>query len=215
VLLAKAHRWTCVSNDGRLRRACADDGIEVLWVGAVAAGGSKEKARIATPIDLDLEHDLDVAVHLVGHEDAAELPGRLAADQRPIFKTSNRDPDRGGWSCCAASRSGQSRCPSVRSKVLEQPPETRPSDCRRRQGRPSHSGGALAGSGSHEACRMMPLRPLHAKHFGRLVDERRAQTPGESLGDQARFARRGYIGDGLGCDARAPLACGMRARQRT
>jgi hypothetical protein len=31
VLMAKEHRWTCVSNDGRLRRECATEGVPVMW----------------------------------------------------------------------------------------------------------------------------------------------------------------------------------------
>lgn len=31
LLLAKANDWTCVSNDRRLRRACADEGVAVMW----------------------------------------------------------------------------------------------------------------------------------------------------------------------------------------
>ncbi len=31
LLLAKDGRWTCVTNDGRLRRACAEDAVSVLW----------------------------------------------------------------------------------------------------------------------------------------------------------------------------------------
>lgn len=31
LLLAKQRGWTCVSNDGRLRRACADEDVSVLW----------------------------------------------------------------------------------------------------------------------------------------------------------------------------------------
>jgi len=31
LLLAKERAWTCVSNDGRLRRACKEDGVAVLW----------------------------------------------------------------------------------------------------------------------------------------------------------------------------------------
>jgi predicted nucleic acid-binding protein len=31
LVLAREKGWSCVSNDGRLRRACTDDGVEVLW----------------------------------------------------------------------------------------------------------------------------------------------------------------------------------------
>jgi hypothetical protein len=31
VLLAKERSWTCVSNDRRLRRACEDEGVSLLW----------------------------------------------------------------------------------------------------------------------------------------------------------------------------------------
>lgn len=31
LLLAKSNAWTCVSNDKRLRSACADEGVSVLW----------------------------------------------------------------------------------------------------------------------------------------------------------------------------------------
>jgi hypothetical protein len=30
-LLAKAYGWTCVSNDGALRRVCLAEGVELLW----------------------------------------------------------------------------------------------------------------------------------------------------------------------------------------
>lgn len=31
LLLAKENKWTCVSNDRKLRRACTDDGVSVMW----------------------------------------------------------------------------------------------------------------------------------------------------------------------------------------
>lgn len=31
VLLAKEHGWTCVSNDGPLRRQCVAEGVPILW----------------------------------------------------------------------------------------------------------------------------------------------------------------------------------------
>ncbi len=31
LILARMHGWTCVTNDGRLRRVCAEDGVDVLW----------------------------------------------------------------------------------------------------------------------------------------------------------------------------------------
>ncbi len=31
LILARDQGWTCVTNDGRLRRACADEGVAVLW----------------------------------------------------------------------------------------------------------------------------------------------------------------------------------------
>ncbi len=31
LILARERAWTCVSNDGRLRRACAEEGIAVVW----------------------------------------------------------------------------------------------------------------------------------------------------------------------------------------
>jgi len=31
LLLARANGWTCVTNDGRLRRECATEGIATLW----------------------------------------------------------------------------------------------------------------------------------------------------------------------------------------
>lgn len=31
LLLARENGWTCVSNDGRLRRACSDHKVETLW----------------------------------------------------------------------------------------------------------------------------------------------------------------------------------------
>jgi hypothetical protein len=31
LLLAKEHGWTCVSNDGRLRRECSSEGVAVMW----------------------------------------------------------------------------------------------------------------------------------------------------------------------------------------
>ena len=44
LMMAKASGWTCVSNDGYLRRACEIDGVPTLWglellLGLVAAGG--------------------------------------------------------------------------------------------------------------------------------------------------------------------------------
>ena len=31
LILARDEGWTCVTNDGRLRRACVDEGVDVLW----------------------------------------------------------------------------------------------------------------------------------------------------------------------------------------
>jgi hypothetical protein len=31
LILARDHGWTCVTNDGRLRTACAAEGVSVLW----------------------------------------------------------------------------------------------------------------------------------------------------------------------------------------
>ena len=31
LILARERAWTCVSNDGRLRRACAEDGVAIVW----------------------------------------------------------------------------------------------------------------------------------------------------------------------------------------
>lgn len=44
MMMAKANGWTCVSNDGRLRRACESDRVPILWglellLGLVTAGG--------------------------------------------------------------------------------------------------------------------------------------------------------------------------------
>ena len=51
LLLAREHGWTCVSNDGRLRRACAEDGVPALWglellAQVVEAGGIPAEAAI-------------------------------------------------------------------------------------------------------------------------------------------------------------------------
>jgi hypothetical protein len=51
LLLAKEHTWTCVSNDKRLRRACAEDDVSVLWgleilAQLVDAGGLSRSAGI-------------------------------------------------------------------------------------------------------------------------------------------------------------------------
>ncbi len=51
LLLAKEGAWTCVSNDGRLRAACAEDGVGVLWglellAQVVEAGGLPVEAGI-------------------------------------------------------------------------------------------------------------------------------------------------------------------------
>jgi hypothetical protein len=51
LLLAKERGWTCVSNDGRLRAACGEDGVAVLWglemlAQVVEAGGLPVKATI-------------------------------------------------------------------------------------------------------------------------------------------------------------------------
>jgi predicted nucleic acid-binding protein len=51
LLLAKKHEWTCVSNDARLRRACTEDGVGVLWglelvARVVEARGLSPKAAI-------------------------------------------------------------------------------------------------------------------------------------------------------------------------
>lgn len=44
LMMAKANGWTCVSNDGCLRRACESDSVPILWglellLGLVTAGG--------------------------------------------------------------------------------------------------------------------------------------------------------------------------------
>lgn len=31
LILARTHGWVCVTNDGRLRKVCAEDGVDVLW----------------------------------------------------------------------------------------------------------------------------------------------------------------------------------------
>ena len=51
LLLAKERGWTCVSNDGRLRTACSEDGVSVLWglellAQVVEAGGLPARAAI-------------------------------------------------------------------------------------------------------------------------------------------------------------------------
>jgi len=52
LILARDEGWTCVTNDGRLRRACSDEGVEVLWglqlmVKLVAAGELADGDAIA------------------------------------------------------------------------------------------------------------------------------------------------------------------------
>jgi hypothetical protein len=51
LLLAKERTWTCISNDGRLRAACSEEGVSVLWglqvlAEVVAAGGLPVHAAI-------------------------------------------------------------------------------------------------------------------------------------------------------------------------
>lgn len=31
LILARDHGWVCVTNDGRLRRACSEQGVEIRW----------------------------------------------------------------------------------------------------------------------------------------------------------------------------------------
>ncbi|RME21207.1 MAG: hypothetical protein D6798_18700 [Deltaproteobacteria bacterium] len=52
LILARDESWTCVSNDGPLRRACEADGVGVLWglqlmLELVHAGGMEPDAAIA------------------------------------------------------------------------------------------------------------------------------------------------------------------------
>lgn len=51
LLMAREHGWTCVSNDGRLRKACDEDEVPVLWglevlAQVVEAGGLPVEAAI-------------------------------------------------------------------------------------------------------------------------------------------------------------------------
>lgn len=51
LLLARERGWTCISNDGRLRAACTEDGVPVLWgletlAQVVEAGGLPAKAAV-------------------------------------------------------------------------------------------------------------------------------------------------------------------------
>jgi hypothetical protein len=48
VLMAKEHGWTCISNDGRLRRECAAENVPVMW-------GLELLERIMTAGALDAE----------------------------------------------------------------------------------------------------------------------------------------------------------------
>ena len=57
LILARDEGWTCVTNDGRLRRACADEGVDVLWglqlmLKLVAAGelGAEDAIAVANAI---------------------------------------------------------------------------------------------------------------------------------------------------------------------
>jgi predicted nucleic acid-binding protein len=59
LLLAKQEGWTCVTSDGALRKACVDDGVQVLWG--------------LEPIALLVERG-----HMVA-DVAVELAGRIAA----------------------------------------------------------------------------------------------------------------------------------------
>lgn len=52
LILARDHGWTCVTNDGALRRECAAAGIAVMWglelmLELVAAGGMRADEAIA------------------------------------------------------------------------------------------------------------------------------------------------------------------------
>lgn len=67
VLLAKGNEWTCVSNDKRLRGACADEGVSVLW-------------------SLELLAQL-VERGAIASEDAIDLARRMA-DGNPYLTTS-------------------------------------------------------------------------------------------------------------------------------
>ncbi len=62
LLMAKQHGWTCVTNDKRLRRECADVGVATVWglelvvllveahaISAAAAQGIADAIRAANP----------------------------------------------------------------------------------------------------------------------------------------------------------------------
>jgi hypothetical protein len=49
LVLARDHGWTCVTNDGRLRRTCESDGVAVMWglLALLDAGAMEPASAIA------------------------------------------------------------------------------------------------------------------------------------------------------------------------
>ncbi len=58
LLLARERGWTCISNDGRLRTACAEDGVPVLW-------GLETLARVVEASGLPVEAGIELAERMV------------------------------------------------------------------------------------------------------------------------------------------------------
>lgn len=54
LVVARARRWTCVTNDGALRRVCTADGVAVLW-------GLEVMTELVRLVQLDAEDAVAVA----------------------------------------------------------------------------------------------------------------------------------------------------------
>ena len=61
LILARDHGWVCATNDGRLRRACVEGGVEVRWglqlmLEVVEAGGMEAESAIEVAVAIGREN---------------------------------------------------------------------------------------------------------------------------------------------------------------
>lgn len=75
LILARTRGWICVTNDGRLRKVCAEDGVDVLW-------GLQLLARLVEAGGLPVDDAMELA------NDMARLNPFLTANILKRFKAS-------------------------------------------------------------------------------------------------------------------------------
>jgi len=70
LLMAKENGWTCISNDGRLRRECMGEGVSVMWglellEQLVLAGGLDARAAVAAALAIHVSNPRYVTRQIV------------------------------------------------------------------------------------------------------------------------------------------------------